>query len=277
MDIKEYIESGIIESYVLGAVSDQERREVECMSKIYPEIEAELRLNQASIESYVKSIQVDVPTGIKDQLMDQIKSIPQDSKLTIVKNENAEVKDDNSSSIVFMRRVAAAAVILVLVTGGVLITQYNSNQNLKAKYAELEINSNSQKAELSDELKGLTATLDEMVLREQIISSKQTKEYQMDGTANQPDARAKVYWNASEKNLLLSSMGLPAPEEGKQYQLWAIAGGVPVDLGVLDKKRVFSKPISVDVNNLQAFAITLEKDGGSETPNLEELYVIVNV
>ena len=38
MNIPEYIDSGILESYALGSVSDQERREVECLSAIYPEV-----------------------------------------------------------------------------------------------------------------------------------------------------------------------------------------------------------------------------------------------
>ena len=33
MNTKEYITSGILEEYVLGVVSDQERREIECLSK----------------------------------------------------------------------------------------------------------------------------------------------------------------------------------------------------------------------------------------------------
>ena len=50
MNVPEYIASGILESYVTGAVSDQERREVECMSAIYPEIRQELDELASSLE-----------------------------------------------------------------------------------------------------------------------------------------------------------------------------------------------------------------------------------
>jgi anti-sigma-K factor RskA len=35
--------------------------------------------------------------------------------------------------------------------------------------------------------------------------------------------------------------------------------------------------LPVEMDNIQAFAITLEKKGGSPTPNLDQLYVIGNL
>ena len=55
MDIKEYISSGILESYVLGNASEQERREVECISSIYPEIRQELDALSRSLEKYAEA------------------------------------------------------------------------------------------------------------------------------------------------------------------------------------------------------------------------------
>ena len=43
VDVKAYIESGILESYVLGFASEQEVQEVRCLSHIYPEIAEELK------------------------------------------------------------------------------------------------------------------------------------------------------------------------------------------------------------------------------------------
>ena len=42
MNINDYISSGILEQYVLGDISPQEKKEVECMSHIYPELQEEL-------------------------------------------------------------------------------------------------------------------------------------------------------------------------------------------------------------------------------------------
>jgi anti-sigma-K factor RskA len=71
---------------------------------------------------------------------------------------------------------------------------------------------------------------------------------------------------------------LPQPSSDLQYQLWAIVDGNPVDLGVFDilnEKELVTKDL--DLKKIQAFAVTLEKKGGSPSPNLEKLYVIGNV
>jgi hypothetical protein len=56
---------------------------------------------------------------------------------------------------------------------------------------------------------------------------------------------------------------LPVAPEGKQYQLWAIVDGKPVDAGLLDNPETFEKMKSL--GNAQAFAISLEAKGGSTT------------
>ena len=53
---------------------------------------------------------------------------------------------------------------------------------------------------------------------------------------------------------------------GKQYQLWAIVDGKPVDAGVINNCIGLCKMKKID--HAEAFAITLEKEGGSPTPTL---------
>ncbi len=61
-----------------------------------------------------------------------------------------------------------------------------------------------------------------------------------------------------------------------QLQLWAIADGKPVSLGVFDVAdlKEMSDPFAVDAKNISAFAITIEKRGGSEQPTMEKMVVM---
>ena len=52
MNLKEYIASGIIESYVMGLASEAERAEFEQMCAQYPELVAERRKFEESLEAY---------------------------------------------------------------------------------------------------------------------------------------------------------------------------------------------------------------------------------
>jgi anti-sigma-K factor RskA len=71
---------------------------------------------------------------------------------------------------------------------------------------------------------------------------------------------------------------LPQPAADEQYQLWTIVDGSPVDMGVIDnnfqEKLLAMKAVK---GSPAAFAITLEKAGGSPTPTLEEMYVMGEV
>ena len=50
MEPKEYIASGILESYALGATTPEQSKEVECMARVFPEVMLELNAIQKSLE-----------------------------------------------------------------------------------------------------------------------------------------------------------------------------------------------------------------------------------
>jgi len=68
---------------------------------------------------------------------------------------------------------------------------------------------------------------------------------------------------------------MPIAPKGKQYQLWAMVDGQPVNAGVfpLDVK-VDGTSKMLDIPKAQAFAITLEDEGGKDVPTLSELCVM---
>ncbi len=68
---------------------------------------------------------------------------------------------------------------------------------------------------------------------------------------------------------------LPTPPTDKQYQLWALVDGKPVDAGMITDLEDLQA--MKEMPEAQAFAITLEPKGGSVNPTLEQLYVIGNV
>ena len=70
---------------------------------------------------------------------------------------------------------------------------------------------------------------------------------------------------------------LPKPRADKQYQLWAIVDGKPVDAGVFDVDGGAAFVKLKNIPNAQAFAITLENKGGSASPHMDALYVMGKV
>ena len=80
-----------------------------------------------------------------------------------------------------------------------------------------------------------------------------------------PAMYATIYWDTTSKDVYLMVNNLPQPASDKQYQLWALLNGKPIDLGVFARQeRLLTK--MKNVQNAQAFAITLEPKGGSQSP-----------
>ena len=143
MNTKEYIESGIIEQYVMGTVSAQERQEVECMSHIYPEIAAELISVQTAMEAFATSMQKTPPADLKNKIMASLHELALDESgantgkglnLTMIPNE--EIKQDINSDTTKSNIIAMpsslfkiAASILLLLSVGLGYLLYEKNRN----------------------------------------------------------------------------------------------------------------------------------------------------
>jgi hypothetical protein len=111
-----------------------------------------------------------------------------------------------------------------------------------------------------------------------LFRSPSYKHIHLAGLPKSPESAVSAFWNQQTNEVLIDVQNLPAAPEGKQYQLWSIVDGKPVDIGMLDNafagkvlKMKNTKPGSV------AFAITLEKEGGNPTPTMEEMYVMGKV
>ena len=95
-----------------------------------------------------------------------------------------------------------------------------------------------------------------------------------------PASFATVLWDTTTNDVYLQVNNLPKPANDKQYQLWALFNGQPIDMGMIDNS-VFTgeKKLLLQMKNVkgaQAFAITLEKKGGNPTPQ-GDMYTLGNL
>ncbi|MFK7773533.1 MAG: anti-sigma factor, partial [Saprospiraceae bacterium] len=83
---------------------------------------------------------------------------------------------------------------------------------------------------------------------------------------------AIAYWNENENNAYLKLENLPPPPVGKTYQIWADIDNKMVDMGIInyDDKKMISIP---HMANAASLNITLEKEGGSDHPDVSQLKV----
>lgn len=251
MNIQEYITSGIIESYVLGLASAEERAEFERLCLQYPELVEARNAFEISLEKQAMDNAIDPPAGIKENILYQVnfdnaQHIPFEKKI--------------KSSPGWLRYAVAASVLLLAGSVYFNINLYNKNKELQTDYNKTI----SRLNELDSSMNILKGDPD-------------VRMASLKGMEAAPQAYATVYWDTVSHDVYLLANNLPAPPSDMQYQLWALLDGKPIDLGMLDYD-IRQKKLLVRMKNAsraQAFAITLEKKDRADISTPEgRMYVM---
>jgi len=108
-----------------------------------------------------------------------------------------------------------------------------------------------------------------------VLSNGDLKPVYLASTEGAPVMQVRVLHNATGVQCYLDETTVPAPPTGKQYQLWALVGDQPTDLGIIDFGDN-ADPLSTlnCIAGATAYAITLEPLGGSVSPTLAALTAV---
>ncbi|RYY41107.1 MAG: anti-sigma factor [Chitinophagaceae bacterium] len=261
VNIKEYISTGIIESYVLGLASDAERQEFEALCRQYPElVEARDRF-ELSLESSLLANAPAPPAFLKERVLHSIEEARTAPAAGSGISRPAQVRPINP-----WKWAAAACVLLA---AGSLVWALSNNSRID----RLE-NSLAGSDSLRQELLATRTELAEMRQEAEALRNPNMKMTALESVPTAPTrARVNVLWDSTTKDVYLMIQNLPAPAADKQYQLWALIDKKPVDLGVFELRQDRLMVKMKNVQNAQAFAITLEPKGGSASPTLQNMYV----
>ncbi|MBS1653400.1 MAG: anti-sigma factor [Bacteroidetes bacterium] len=257
MNTKEYILSGIIESYVLGLASEEERAEFEQMCRQYPEVMEARKAFEVSLEQQAMEDAIAPPPEIKEGFLATIKNTDSTSASKVI-SISADPKIKTSGG--WVKYFAAASVILLLGSAFVLFYLYNQNKELKASLQS------SQKE--MDQFKNELAAMQE---GKKLMSDPNVAVVSLTGTEKAPQSSANIYWDSTSSNVYLVVKNMPKLPSNKQYQLWALINGKPKDLGLFDvnDNRVILK--MKNVQKAEAFAITIENRGNMGGPSLDQM------
>ena len=261
MEVKEIISSGLLEIYISGLTSAEETVLVDQWVADYPEVKQELLAIQDALESYAQENAIQPDPGIKEKILARI------SQSTIEKVETRSFEPMHASerekpykhTVVrrmpqFSTYAAAASIILLIISA---VVGYNYYSKYKDANDQLQV----AQEELST------------------ISNKYAHPVVLNGTTHAPEAMAKIYWMKDKGGeVWVDPSNLPQVPSGKQYQLWAIIDGKPIDAGMIStSKGMYHIQRMKSFGNVQAFAITMEKDGGSPTPDMDEMVVMSKI
>ncbi|HEY6974807.1 MAG TPA: anti-sigma factor [Chitinophagaceae bacterium] len=265
MDTKAYIESGIIESYVLGLASTEEATELEMLCRQHADIKNAVEEFEALIQKQAFQDALAPPPEVKEKLMSALTTEFAKAQTPVVQ---LTVDTGRSKSISIIRYFAAASVILLIASTVLNVFLYNNYLSVNNKYQALLTERNSLQAN-NDVFRTRINNLEQSM---RVIENPDVRVITLKGLPGKENNLAAVYWDSKTKDVYLLPTKMDATPSGKQYQLWAIVNGKPVDAGVIDECDGLCK--MKNIPDAEAFAITLEKKGGSNTPTLSAMYVL---
>jgi len=265
MNIQDYITSGVLELYVLGSLSSSENEEVRKNAELYPKIAEEIKKIEEILLDYSSANAPKPRPELKNKIMDAIDLQEKVNSKTNTPSPVVRNIAPSGPSPAFYW--AAAAVGAVLLTGNIFF--YG-----QWKKAENEISMlNSRNDKLVQEYQMVKNEYNHLAVDYRILNNPDLKQVPLSGSEVSPDSRAVVYWNTKAKKTFIRIGSLPQPSQDEQYQLWALVDGKPVDAGVFETGTAEFQEVK-DVENAQAFAVTLERRGGSDVPTLEKMFLI---
>lgn len=266
--------------YASGLASDEEVSKVETAMHNSPEIFTAVEACLHDMESYVLLQAVPPPPALRAVVLNaDLEAVPvtaddgegytnghyhaQNGHTQIITREDLRPVRNNAWM------YAAAAVFLLLLGSVALnfiyIHRYNDAMN--AQKSQL-----LQLADADNGMRVMQTKLTTMESEMDLLQDPAMQVVKLAGTPAHSGMMAVVYWNPATNAVYFNGNKLPAPAAGKQYQLWAIVDGKPVDAGMFNSNQHSVQQMKA-IANAQLFAITLENAGGSPTPTLDQMFV----
>ncbi len=222
------------EAYALGALSEEERREVEDYLGKHPELHAEMDDLESTANLLALAPQEHEPSPkLRHDLLHRISSSSGATSAAVPSTRQATL------SRLFGPGGLAAAAALALVTIGM----FAWNASLQEENQTLQ-----------GELEG------------------QQKSYALQSTGAAREVRGEVVRLGDEQAVLVAD-NLPSAPEGKIYEAWILREDVPEPAGLFEPNNAgaAAAPLEGSIEGADAVAVTVEPSGGSSSPTSDPL------
>ncbi len=257
MNIKDYIESGIVASYVLGLASEAKQKEFESLCKQYPELIEAKRSFERALEDQLMKEAVPVPDGIKEKVLGSIRKPDANNMNRGEREYKTPVRKINA-----WKMVAAGCIFLL--AGSIYFAYFFREKYQKSQKENTELKHSLEKSSYTNPLLAL----------DPIVKKPSVKWAAMIEPKDSSHCMAHVYWDTVSAKTFLLIGNIPRPVSGKQFHLWALADNHAINLGMFDIKKQGKLIQMKNVQKANTFVITIEQNSGSLAPSMQAMYAI---
>jgi len=268
--LNEIRESGLIEYYVLGLLSDQEVKEVEGYLVQYPELQVDYFEIQRSIQAYAQTNGIEPKIGLENSILSTIRESGDQSKVTSSENskssnERKEISNDNSSGL-WKDFFLVGLLLSTLFFAWKSNTTSNSLDTLQTEFDALETQCDSIKDIQTQKIENFKK-----------LSSHNNRTLDLTPTDRYKETSLLFHINNVEKQNFIQIKNVPSIASNQAFQLWSLKDGQdPIPLTVFKDGDDIVIPVDYE-DGTGTYAITIEDENGAQSPTLSRLIGTVSV
>jgi anti-sigma-K factor RskA len=248
LNIENYISSGIIEQYVMGLCSAEEKNELELLrqkdavlNKAIINFEIELE-NKMMRNAFLPGVNTD------DKILHALQSLGIPAPVIAMQIEDKKVKRFS-----WVKIVAAASVLLFGISAFFNYTQYKEN---KEQASQIAAKNNLQQS---------LPVANYSILKDPTITP-----VAMMGVGYHAICRCTMFWDKKTGKAYVMIHHLVPSGDNNEYQLWANVNGKQVSVGMInDAIRDRFIEVSGVPEGSKEFIVTMEKNGGATVPDAD--------
>ena len=241
--VRIFLDSDLLEKYLLGDTSPEESLQVERYIAIHPKVSEAYNELQKNLEHYAEMHSIKTPKELRSRILQKI-------------NQN---KRKNQ----LFYRYSAACFALLLFAGSSYFFYHQNNElqkenaSVNSKIRVLEINMKDQLEDLRNQYI--------------VLNNPNTKKYSVKGNRKARDLKAVAYINPIKKLSYINVNHLPQLPEEQCFQMWAEVNGELVNLGVIKNFEGKDKLLPLPYADEGISYITIEPKGGNGSPTVKNI------
>ena len=224
------------DAYVLGALPEQERRELEEYLAAHPERQAEIdELGNVASLLALSPPEQEPPAELRRSIMD------------VVEAEAQRPPARSRSWLAGIRELLSVRNLALGAAALLVIALFSWNMLLQGQVRDLQ----GQVASLQD--------------------SQESRMVALAGTGAAQQAQAEVILLKDHKAVLMAE-DMPSVPKNKTYQIWVIEGDVPQPSGLFEPDgETVAVVVKKPLDKGDVIAVTIEPDGGSKHPTTDPM------
>jgi len=244
-----FLQSGLLEKYLVGDTSIAQNLEVEHMIENYPEVAEAYNTLQNNLEIVAKANAVEAPLGVLNKVLETTRP--------------AQVVQMQSKR-THWYAVAASVAAFIFASSSAFLFFENQKLNKENDIVVEEI------FDLRNDIQNNNSKLNQLAFELNKLNNPDSEKYVLIGNERAKDLKTVAYINPVEKTSMIDVVSLPKLPEDQYYQIRAELEDKMVSLGILDESERRLQPIPYMED---ALALSIAIKNKNEASSSEETEV----